>query len=311
MVPTAVISCVSDTATVADGPDADGEAVEVELDIARRSVAGMQENPITDAKEAKDPKPFVEVRSGAIGRTLDTSDDMARLKLITGYLGTKKVKVFAFEAVSDDNQISVGTGDLAPSALTYKGEFYPVVPSTATTDPSVVEGTAVDDMLDSSDVLRASAMPRKVYSHSDTDAGDPSIRYFVESSITTNEGGGTTTVYRTVDIDAPLAEVTVADDIVVIDAKSVEVTAEIAMPTDYDHIHFGVWAGLGKAEKDGAQAIANLGIGFVQNYDGMGMTGADMPNNGSATYNGDWVATVQKESTVGDGLMGLKMGPRF
>ena len=39
--------------------------------------------------------------------------------------------------------------------------------------------------------------------------------------------------------------------------------------------------------------IDDLGIGFVQNYSGSGLTGADMPNNGSATYSGNWVATVQ------------------
>ena len=60
----------------------------------------------------------------------------------------------------------------------------------------------------------------------------------------------------------------------------VEVTAKIPEATDYEHIHFGVWAALGDAEKDGSQEIDDLGIGFVQNFSGGGMTGADMPNNG-------------------------------
>ena len=46
----------------------------------------------------------------------------------------------------------------------------------------------------------------------------------------------------------------------------VEVTAKIPEATDYQHIHFGVWAGLGKAAKGGDQDIADLGIGFVQNF---------------------------------------------
>ena len=50
-----------------------------------------------------------------------------------------------------------------------------------------------------------------------------------------------------------------------------EVTATIPEATDYEHIHFGVWAGLGAAEKGGAQDIADLGIGFVQNFSGRGI----------------------------------------
>ena len=59
-------------------------------------------------------------------------------------------------------------------------------------------------------------------------------------------------------------------------------TATIPVPTEYKHIHFGVWAGLGDAAKDGSQTIADLGIGFVQNYDGSGETD-NMPLQGDAT----------------------------
>ena len=288
------------TATVADGAETRT------ANIARRGVVGVQENPTTIPKEAMDPSPFVEVRSDAIGRTLDTEDDAARLMLITGYLDTKKVKVFAFGPVpAGENIIMVGTGDeeVAPSALTYKGEFYPVVTSTVTA-PADIGGTAVPDALDSSDVLLASAKPRKVYSYDSN--------YYVEHSTATATGGATTTTYRRVIIDVTLAAIDDATDqtteAAFVSAKPVEVTAEIADVKDYDHIHFGVWATLGAAAPSGAQSIADLGIGFVQNHSGMGMTGADMPNNGSASYKGDWVATVQKESTVGDGSVELEDG---
>ena len=58
-------------------------------------------------------------------------------------------------------------------------------------------------------------------------------------------------------------------------------TAKIPDAADYDHIHFGVWAALGEAEKDGSQELSDLGIGFVQSI-GDALTGADMPNNGDA-----------------------------
>ena len=51
-------------------------------------------------------------------------------------------------------------------------------------------------------------------------------------------------------------------------AEEAHLTATIPDPAGYKHIHFGVWAALGEAAKDGTQKIANLGIGFVQNFSG-------------------------------------------
>ena len=49
--------------------------------------------------------------------------------------------------------------------------------------------------------------------------------------------------------------------------------AVIPEATDYKHIHFGVWAALGEAAKGGTQTtLADLGIGFVQNFSGEGLT---------------------------------------
>ena len=78
------------------------------------------------------------------------------------------------------------------------------------------------------------------------------------------------------------------------------ITSGIPGPVAYQHLHFGAWASLGEAAKDGAQKVTGHGIGFVQSI-GDGMTGADMPSTGSATYIGDWVATVQ-EAAGGVGL---------
>ena len=69
-------------------------------------------------------------------------------------------------------------------------------------------------------------------------------------------------------------------------------TVGIPGPVAYEHLHFGVWTSLGMAAKDGSQKVTDLGIGFVQSI-GDGMTGADMPNAGTGTYNGDWAATVE------------------
>ena len=87
-----------------------------------------------------------------------------------------------------------------------------------------------------------------------------------------------------------------------------QVTAKVPAATAYKHIHFGVWAGLSTAAKDGSQDIAGLGIGFVQNHDVSGET-ANMPLQGDATYEGDWVATIQEADEDGDGDINLRHGP--
>ena len=89
--------------------------------------------------------------------------------------------------------------------------------------------------------------------------------------------------------------------------QQMEVNASIPEATDYRHIHFGAWAALGDAKKNGTHAPADLGIGFVQSI-GDGLTGADMPNNGGATYDGSWVANVQKADPDGDGSILLTSG---
>ena len=57
-----------------------------------------------------------------------------------------------------------------------------------------------------------------------------------------------------------------------------------------------------------ANVVADLGTGFVNALaDGMGMTNPDhaaeggMPNSGTATYNGNWVANIQEADEQGDG----------
>ena len=54
----------------------------------------------------------------------------------------------------------------------------------------------------------------------------------------------------------------------------------------------------GRLRRTVAQDIADLGIGFLQNYSGEGLTGADMPNGGDATYSGNWAGTVRAMRTM-------------
>ena len=122
------------------------------------------------------------------------------------------------------------------------------------------------------------------------------------------EGTGATPIYNylNVDVIVPLAVADGDDEDELADDSQVRAALPVAI--DYKHIHFGVWAALGTAEKSGSQDLSDLGIGFVQNFSGDGLTGADMPNNGKATYSGSWVAAVQAGEEDGNGDISLQHG---
>ena len=218
-------------------------------------------------------------RTFAIGKTLDSSDDMARLMLVTDYAGMNMVKVYAAgtAAVSGTKAgyLTITDGDAGDNnvALRSEGMFYPA---------------GDDDTLVNTDSVAANAKPVEVFSY--VDPTDSTRKY---ATLMTTSTTGTTTTYTYnsgADIEADAAAADGPDDGTILDAA--EVTVGIPGPVAYKHIHFGVWAGLGEAAKDGSQEITGLGIGFVQSI-GDGMTGSDMPNTGKATYKGDWVAAVQ------------------
>ena len=67
----------------------------------------------------------------------------------------------------------------------------------------------------------------------------------------------------------------------------------------------------GCPEKVGEQQIADLGIGFVQLI-GERTAVTDMPNNGTGTYTGNWVATVRESGlwTAMGRYLACERGPR-
>ena len=256
----------------------------------------------------------VEARPVKLGKTVDSPDDMARLMIVTAYAGTKTVKVYATLAdnvvvegrLGSDGRIQTDGTD-TPEDLTNDvfvtlrpaGTYYLATPGT--------DDTA--DLLDHDDVVGAKAVPKQVYYHvtavavpaMGNELAVPEVRAYVVFDTTTTGGEFTTVNYQGVDID-------VVGPTVGGMATMMQVPISIPEATPYKHIHFGVWAGL-EAAKDGTQStLADLGIGFVQNWSDSGLTG-DMPNVGSATsYNGNWVAAVQVKDMEGDGAISMKNG---
>lgn len=243
-------------------------------------------------------------RMFAIGKTLDSSDDMARLMIVTDYAGLKMVKVFSegddagtavtgtkagYLTIDDANTATTDTNN---TALRSEGMFYPVSGGTAGT-------------LAHTDSIAADSKPMEVFSYvPPTGATDAGVRQYATLKSTTTEGATTTYAYTTgADIMHPVLQ---DGPDAGTNPEEGQVTSGIPAAVAYKHLHFGVWASLGEAAQDGMQKIADLGIGFVQST-GDGMTGADMPNAGSGTYNGNWVATVQSTDATG-GTMSLDHG---
>ena len=269
-------------------------------------------------------------RTFTIGKLVDSADDSARLLIVTEYAGTKTVKVFAIADsptavtatstnggrihVDDGPDTTNGTDDDIYSALRSRGNYYPALGGNnallETADPTLTDGVVTGlngDLVAGGDTP---AKAREVFSYvsaagDDENFGttDDVVAYVVLDTTSTNSAGVTTYSYHPVNIHIG----TNADGDATTDLVPTEVTAVIPEAAEYDHIHFGVWAGLSKAAKSGKQSIADLGIGFVQSI-GDGLSGSDMPNNGTGSYSGNWAATVQAADDEGDGDIVLRHG---
>ena len=273
---------------------------------------GVEGNPGVTANPYKAPVAVAVGGMFPIGKLVDSADDLARLMIVTQYGGSKTVKVYSEGTtdtamgtkagfVSINLTATVDVDEEATNAnnvaLKREGTYYPAG------DP--------DGMLEqATDTVAFKATGKEVFSYVDPniDAADPQLKTYVvlKDEVKT----GTTTVYNYVnavihvmlDRDGPDADT--YDDMH-------EVTAKIPEATNYDHIHFGVWAALeAPAEKDGKQELSDLGIGFVQNFSGGGLTSiggtsADMPNGGKGIYKGNWVAAVQRADEDGNGAISL------
>ena len=237
-----------------------------------------------NADTTETPAPAMPYRQAAaertfpIGKTLDSSDDMARLMTITHYAGTNTVRPFrqGTESLTGTRAGHIDINDETKNVpLRSEGMFVPAgAPGDGLTHDLVI-GAGKDDK------------PMEVFSFVNPNNNERS--YATLTSTSTN-GGTTTYTYATgADISAAAGGPDGPDSGT--EPDDAQVAVPIPGPEAYAHINFGVWVGLGDADAAGAQDLAGMGIGFVQNI-GDGMTGADMPNAGTVIYNGNWAAVV-------------------
>ena len=291
-------------------------------------ITGFIEN-VTRAMGAVTGRPYVEAtgqsyiqsvapRALKIAKTLDTSDDTARLTVFHSTDTTEMARVYVVngggttvmdlgDGISTDSGTdgTPNTADDTYSSLKSLGMHY-----------EATEGNTGDvaDSLDNTDSVGATTKPKELFSYVDGD-GVTIVRVVETSRIVNAVTGITTVTYQPVDTLAPAApdahgvlDDQGGDNPVDETPESISVKASIPVAKAYSHIHFGVWAGLGAAAKDGSQKLADLGIGFVQNFSGSGTT--DRLGIGIVRYDGDWVAAVQRQNTVaGTGAISLANGP--
>ena len=301
-------------------------------DSAQKTITGLIEEPMTtgmatdgrvavDANlsdEEKYVSPMVNAAERMdlkIGKDVDSADNMARLRIITAYADKQMVKVysaFTTEHRSNKKGKIVVTADGGPVpevadlsddtneelTLLPVGMFYAAEPRN---DAGTLVPGSVSADSPAGDTVLAAAKPKQVYSFVNTEVdADPTVYVVLNLTTDTTDAADmitSTYTYLVVDVHEAVNQDGLGDTVDGTGDEMVYVTANLPVSKPYNHLHFGVWANLGDADKAGMQMVDGLGIGFVQSI-GDGMTDADMPNAGTATYKGNWAATIQP--AVGD-----------
>ena len=234
-----------------------------------------------DATDVDESRPGADARTDlAAGFVYDSADDKARLAMFNKYAGTDTVTAF----VDGTGMVTGGTGGFVDD-IDHDGDSSEDSSTPVRSLPlrnaggtfMMASGSSLD--ANTEETIAAATTKTTIYYY-ETNEGRQYVRF---QSL--NVDGQYT--YQAVDIEAG---------------------AKIPAVADYDHVHFGVWAGLGDADSiTGDNDVTDLGIGFVVGLSDM--TGdSDVPNHGDAIYNGNWVASIQAADDDGDGSITLTNG---
>ena len=241
--------------------------------------AGLPNDPTTD--DANESRPGAALRNIDIGVVYDSDDDTARLALVTAYVGSQTVSVFArSDQARDGSKAGVIDHDGDDNATTAE------LPLKAATGTHYRASQVGEN--DTDGAISATEKPTPLLYYETAEG----MKVYVESTGTSE------------------ADAQANPGVLTHNYQVVTVEDGVKLPNEsgYKHLHFGVWAGLEAADKTtGDNAIGDLGLGFVAGLSEM--TGDDMPNFGTGMYTkGNWVANVQVEDDDGDGAIMLQNG---
>ena len=241
------------------------------------AVAAVEDDAATididESKPAVIAKPKIDPRDINIGVVYDSPDDSARVRLVTGYIGSGTVSGI----YTGDGETAVDVAQADHAAYDHDNTANTPAVRILKASGMFYEATGIGDT--ATDAVEADTM------------GVPLYYYDV---VTRNPAGavtGRTKTWLLRNSTTTAADGTVTHNYTPYLTANVRTTLKnFPMAMAFEHLHYGVW---NKLDEKGSM-IADLGTGFVAaTADGSGMTGADMPNASKATYNGQWVASVR------------------
>ena len=293
-----------------------------------RDANGKLIAPVDIDGVALDPAPGRTPEKPSIGFTYDSDDDTARLTLVTAYLGEEKQMQFVRVGQDPANPFVLVTDEVGGPVLTdptnpttaggavVDNDAYTVDDDGKITIDHDSDNAAADDA-EAGETGPVTVAPKLAgddfVDSADTDSKNNVSLYYVDTGVKVDETAGND-FDNSGKVDADerdngidetkiFLEKNINDNVITYTPVAViQVTIDNATP--FTHIHYGLWNGL---SGDKGNKIADLGTGFVNALSDMGMTNPDhsaaggMPNFGTATYNGNWVANIQAADPQGDG----------
>ena len=315
------------------------------MDITQAGTRDAMGHLITVATSATDATPTPVQIGGTdlaaatveIGVTYDSADDDARLTLVHSYLGSKKEMLFIRPGDTGVALTSAGvTPDPSPFVAAPPNDntgtgLVPEPPDEDGAADTIPTGTvevlyaqanaalgfasgsadelsppAADAQTATRTATGVAGIPRMAgviaRAFDESEGTQPSL-YYIDTGVTDNSTGADD---DGIDQTRIFLERRVIGNTVTYDLVFVrQVTLDDAKA--FEHIHYGLWNGISGRD---ANTVADLGIGFVTALaDGDGMTAVDdMPNVGTVTYDGNWVANVQRAAARGDGEISRRDG---
>ena len=228
-----------------------------------------------------------------IAEIFDSTDDDARLTLVTQYLGHRAVNAFASmgetaitgstaTTINHDADVDTDEVMVRPASGTFLRTQNVDATQDAAPDAPITFTAAVDGADAEGHTLRSGIKSTQLSYYSTGEADDSATKTRDESKqyVYLSMINNTTSTY-TYDM--------------------VEVVSGVRIPEEkeFAHLHYGLWADL----KADGNTLNDRGIAFVTGIpDGGGLT-QDMPAFGDATYAGNWVANIKAADVNGEGAV--------
>ncbi|WP_136661893.1 transferrin-binding protein-like solute binding protein, partial [Nitratireductor sp. XY-223] len=253
-------------------------------------------------------QPAVDQRHLTVGSTTDSADDTMRLYLVDKYTTSEAAKkdgtVSVYSRDSDPSVTFVGLstvsekaphGTVSTGGKTYvikraEGVYYEVTGPGGTPRGKTVAGGGSANLDQFTVKARTkpdnTSVENGIYYYDDVDGRVWLKRVGVTTDRNDHTTGNTGIKYHY--IKTPVHNV------------------RFPATKSFEHLNYGVWAGL----KEDGNTLADLGTGFVSKLpDGTVTPTGDMPNFGTATYEGGWTGNIRAKAADGNGAIDYGQRP--